>query len=196
MHAARGRVLLCAVLGLVGSVVLPVSHAGAAVPSMHDRDVLPPGQGGDIPTNQYSTDQIPLYSGLTPLAGNVTPNDIQTYFKDDPIGSTDGKPEYVPIAGLRILPRQLRRAAHLRPDTGGDGVRCGLGRRRGPRIHPPGDPRARRGRRAGRPRDRRARIGHEPAAVRRVRGDEEVLGVRAEHRGLLWPRSAGRRSRT
>ena len=103
MRAARGRVLLCAVLGLVGSAVLPVSHAGAAVPAMHDRDVLPPGQGGDIPTNQYSTDQIPLYSGLTPLAGNVTPNDIQTYFKDDPIGSTDGKPEYVPIAGLRIL---------------------------------------------------------------------------------------------
>ncbi len=76
------------------------SGRGAA---MHDRDVLPPGEGGSVPPGPHSTDQIPLYDGLTPLASNVSATDVQRYFKDDPLGSTAGTAESVPRAGLRIL---------------------------------------------------------------------------------------------
>ncbi len=70
---------------------------------MHDRDVLPPGEGGSVPPGPHSTDQIPLYDGLTPLASSVSATDVQRYFKDDPLGSTVGRAESVPRAGLRLL---------------------------------------------------------------------------------------------
>ena len=67
-------------------------------------NVLPPGQYGGLPFNQNSTDQLPLYDGLTPLRGNVTEADIPKYFKREdfkPNGATTevqtGRP------GLRIL---------------------------------------------------------------------------------------------
>ena len=36
------------------------------------RYILPPGNYGGIPFTQNSTDQLPLYSGLTPLRDNIT----------------------------------------------------------------------------------------------------------------------------
>jgi acyl-homoserine lactone acylase PvdQ len=74
-----------------------------AAPPMHDRDVLPPGEGGSLPPGPHSTDQIPLYDGLTPLAGHVTASDLTRYFKDAPLGDTHGQTESVPDAGLRII---------------------------------------------------------------------------------------------
>lgn len=72
-------------------------------PPMQVRDVLPPGEGGGLPPTAASTDQIPLYNGLTPLGANVTAADVTKYFKDDPLGSTVGKHEHIPLAGLTII---------------------------------------------------------------------------------------------
>ena len=78
------------------------SPAVTSQPARHDRDVLAPGEGGSIPPGPHSTDQIPLYDGLTALGGKVTPSDLTRYFKEDPLGDTSGSPEQVPRAGLRI----------------------------------------------------------------------------------------------
>jgi acyl-homoserine lactone acylase PvdQ len=68
------------------------------------RYVLPPGNFGGLPFTAHSTDQLPLYSGLTPLRDNITPADLNTYFLPEdfnPIGATTventGRP------GLTIL---------------------------------------------------------------------------------------------
>jgi len=51
-------------------------------------NVLPPGNGF---LNADSTDQIPLYDGLTPLKGNVGPGDLSTYFKTAQFGLPAGE---------------------------------------------------------------------------------------------------------
>lgn len=65
-------------------------------------NILPPGAYGGSPTTPHSTDQVPLYDGLTPLRGNVTANDLRTKFlserfgvgSDGPVTGTDdtGRP--------------------------------------------------------------------------------------------------------
>ena len=46
------------------------------------RYILPPGNFGGLPFTVNSTDQLPLYSGLTPLRDNVSLDDInRLYFK-------------------------------------------------------------------------------------------------------------------
>ena len=58
-------------------------------------NVLPPGQYGGLPTEVHSTDQIPLYDGLTPLRGNVTVADVQRFYKPEtftPTGATTEEP--------------------------------------------------------------------------------------------------------
>ena len=44
------------------------------------RYILPPGNFGGIPFTANSTDQLPLYSGLTPLRDNVSMADINRLF--------------------------------------------------------------------------------------------------------------------
>ena len=66
-------------------------------------NVLPPGQYGGLPTEVHSTDQIPLYDGLTPLRGNVTVDGIQRFYKPEsftPTGATTEEP--TGRAGLTI----------------------------------------------------------------------------------------------
>jgi hypothetical protein len=65
--------------------------AGPATGEDFAYNVLPPGQYGGLPTTVHSTDQIPLYDGLTPLRGDVSVDDIQRFFKPEnfqPNGST------------------------------------------------------------------------------------------------------------
>jgi acyl-homoserine lactone acylase PvdQ len=64
----------CAVLAF--SIVAAVPAAGADLA----RYILPPGNFGGIPFTVNSTDQLPLYSGLTPLRDNITPADIDQFF--------------------------------------------------------------------------------------------------------------------
>jgi acyl-homoserine lactone acylase PvdQ len=66
-------------------------------------NVLPPGQSGDLRFPPTTSDQLPLYDGLTPRA-SVTARDLTRYFKSERFGVT-GKVVRVerPRAGLRIL---------------------------------------------------------------------------------------------
>jgi acyl-homoserine lactone acylase PvdQ len=67
-------------------------------------NVLPPGQSGDLLFPATAKDQLPLYDGLTPRAGNVTAADLTRYFKPERFGVT-GKVvrAEVPRAGVKIL---------------------------------------------------------------------------------------------
>ncbi len=56
------------------------SQAGAAF------NVMPPGQAGSFSFNANSSDQIPLYDGLTPKRGNVTSADLPVFFKKNVFG--------------------------------------------------------------------------------------------------------------
>ena len=68
------------------------------------RYVLPPGNYGGLPFTTNSTDQLPLYSGLTPLRGNVSRDDINRLFLPEdfqPIGQTHEEATGRP--GLRLI---------------------------------------------------------------------------------------------
>ena len=151
---------LCSVLALAALVAAPAMAADIA------RYILPPGNFGGIPFTANSTDQLPLYSGLSPLRDNITPADID---------------QLLPSRGLhadRALPRgsdrAARPAAHLRrlghparlwTDAGGRRVRRGLGH--GARPRPPDPARSWPGarRRRRRAQHRRVLAGHEPPVV-------------------------------
>jgi acyl-homoserine lactone acylase PvdQ len=62
---------------LLALTVLTAVAAGAADTA---RYILPPGNFGGLPFTPNSTDQLPLYSGLTPLRDNVTRADIDQFF--------------------------------------------------------------------------------------------------------------------
>jgi len=102
------RTLRRAALAAASLVALAApAAASAASPPNGDYaaqayNILPAGAYGGLPTTQHSTDQVPLYDGLTPLRGNVTANDLRTKFlserfgigSDGPVTSTDdtGRP--------------------------------------------------------------------------------------------------------
>jgi acyl-homoserine lactone acylase PvdQ len=67
-------------------------------------NVLPPGQSGDLLFPPTAKDQLRLYDGLTPRAGNVKASDLTRYFKPERFGVT-GKVVRTerPRAGVRIL---------------------------------------------------------------------------------------------
>ena len=81
--------LLCAASVLMLGALAPSSFAQTA--QDHSKpgsafNVLPPGQAGSFSFNTNSSDQVPLYDGLTPLRGNVTSGDLPTYFKKNVFG--------------------------------------------------------------------------------------------------------------
>ena len=112
-------VLACSAGAGASSTTRATTTSRHPTPAMHDRDVLPPGEGGSLTPDKYSTDQIPLYNGLTPLGGNLTTADIKKYFKDDPLGDTVGRHEHVPIKGLTII-RDAYDVPHIYGSTRAD----------------------------------------------------------------------------
>jgi acyl-homoserine lactone acylase PvdQ len=65
-------------------LALTVLAAVPAAAADYARYVLPPGNYGGTPFTVNSTDQLPLYSGLTPLRDNITMTDIdQHYLPED-----------------------------------------------------------------------------------------------------------------
>lgn len=74
---------LLAVTAASGTAAAPRDHAAVAL------DVLPPGQGPNLPT---LVSQETLYDGLTPLQGRVSARDLTTYFKPEPLGLGGEKP--------------------------------------------------------------------------------------------------------
>src|SRR5262249_11622015 len=96
----RGRIWSAAPATLFACVALVAS----ARAQDFSYNILPPGQYGNLPTTAHSTDQLPLYDGLTPLRGNVSVGDIERLYKPEdfePNGATTvvetGRP------GLTIL---------------------------------------------------------------------------------------------
>jgi acyl-homoserine lactone acylase PvdQ len=84
---------------LAVAVVLAVVALGCRPNDLRHRNpgsdragyILPPGNYGGLPTTANSTDQLPLYSALTPLRGNVTDADIaKDYLPENfkPVGAT------------------------------------------------------------------------------------------------------------
>jgi Penicillin amidase len=64
----------CSLLALVVLAASPAAAADIA------RYILPPGNYGGVVFNVHSTDQLPLYSGLSPLRDNITLADIDHYY--------------------------------------------------------------------------------------------------------------------
>ena len=106
------RGFLVALLIGIGVAVLASPFSAVAAPpdkqpkSEADisRYVLPPGNFGGIPFTANSTDQLPLYAGLTPLRDNVTQADIDRFFLPEdfqPIGQTHEEQTGRP--GLRLI---------------------------------------------------------------------------------------------
>lgn len=103
------------VLGLIGVVVTTAvclaapAHAAsgdAAAKGKKDtaRYILPPGNFGGIPFTENSTDQLPLYSGLTPLRDDISKADIDEFFLPEdfkPIPPTQEEATGRP--GLRLI---------------------------------------------------------------------------------------------
>ncbi|MEO8605154.1 MAG: penicillin acylase family protein [bacterium] len=62
------------------AVVSTLVAASPAFAADTARYILPPGNFGGVPFTVNSTDQLALYSGLTPLRDNITRSDIDQYF--------------------------------------------------------------------------------------------------------------------
>src|SRR4029450_1014845 len=90
--------LVCSVLALMVLAAIPAAAADIA------RYILPPGNFGGVPFTVNSTDQLPLYSGLSPLRDNITLADINNFYLPEdfaPIGATHE--EVTGRPGLQIL---------------------------------------------------------------------------------------------
>lgn len=66
-----------ALFWLAAALLLASSPAAAADVA---RYILPPGNYGGVPFTENSTDQLPLYAGLTPLRDDITQADIENFF--------------------------------------------------------------------------------------------------------------------
>jgi hypothetical protein len=62
------------------STVALVMLAAAAPAADTARYILPPGNYGGLPLTPNSTDQLPLYAGLTPLRDDITPADLEQFY--------------------------------------------------------------------------------------------------------------------
>ena len=102
---SRVRSFLFVVVVAALAAIVPAS-ASAGIKSGDDiaRYILPPGNYGGVPFTENSTDQLPLYSGLTPLRDDITKSDIADHFLPEdfaPIG--DAHEEDTGRAGTRIV---------------------------------------------------------------------------------------------
>jgi acyl-homoserine lactone acylase PvdQ len=97
---AGGVVATCVVVLLIAvPATAKIDFSGPAF------NILAPGQFGGLPANQYSTDQGRLYDALTPLHGNVTPQDLRRYYLSEKFGVVGPviRSEDTGRPGLRIL---------------------------------------------------------------------------------------------
>jgi len=79
------KTFMRSLLGLAILAAVPAAAADLA------RYILPPGNFGGIPFSPNSTDQLPLYSGLSPLRDNINMADIDAHYLPEdfaPIGAT------------------------------------------------------------------------------------------------------------
>jgi len=97
-------VMLAASLALLGG--------GAATTAVRGNDyaavalnILPPGQSGSLGFGRNSSDQLPLFDGLTPLGANVEARDLTRFFKPARFGLGSEKAVRTdrPKEGVRIV---------------------------------------------------------------------------------------------
>lgn len=115
-------------LVLVVLAMLVAAPQALAAAGDTSRYVLTPGNYGGIPTTDQSRDQLPLYSGLTPLRRNVGFDDIQRLFLPmdfKPIGPT--RVGAHPAHGRDHHLRLAWHPAHQGEDASGAHVRGRLG---------------------------------------------------------------------
>ncbi|MEW6273415.1 MAG: penicillin acylase family protein [Thermodesulfobacteriota bacterium] len=92
------RRALAPVVVLVLACSLPAAAADVA------RYILPPGNYGGLPTSDDSLDQLPLYSGLTPLRDDVTFADIERLFLPEDFQPIEpSREEQTGRPGLRLV---------------------------------------------------------------------------------------------
>ncbi|MBN1527465.1 MAG: penicillin acylase family protein [Thermoleophilaceae bacterium] len=83
-----GRSLKSVVVALAALMLVPATSLAAGDVA---RYILPPGNYGGLPFTNESTDQLPLYDGLTPLRRNVSLTDVNRLFLPEnfkPVGKT------------------------------------------------------------------------------------------------------------
>ena len=101
---SRVRSFLFVVVAALAAIVPASASAGIKSGDDIARYILPPGNYGGLPLTENSTDQLPLYSGLTPLRDDITKSDIADHFLPEdfaPIG--DAHEEDTGRAGTRIV---------------------------------------------------------------------------------------------
>ena len=106
MHLSRLLFVIVLAVAVLAALTAPSAFAAGAAKSKPDtaRYILPPGNYGGLPFTDNSTDQLPLYSGLTPLRDDVTKSDINDLFLPEdfaPIG--DAHEEETGEPGLRLI---------------------------------------------------------------------------------------------
>ncbi|HEX8854505.1 MAG TPA: penicillin acylase family protein [Thermoleophilaceae bacterium] len=98
------RMIARAIPGALVALLAISPAAGAATRDYADTalNIIPSGQWGGFPLNPKADLQAKMYDGLTPLFGNVKPNDLTKYFKSERFGGK-GTVEKVPRKGVRIV---------------------------------------------------------------------------------------------
>jgi acyl-homoserine lactone acylase PvdQ len=122
MKRSMSRGLLA--LALAALAVLPASAAAAVDHSDVARNIIPSGQWGGFPTPAGAGEQAEMYDGLTPLFDQVTPADLDTYFKSARLAIAPDGPateEQLPRDDVRIL-RDRFNVPHVRAETAEAGI--------------------------------------------------------------------------
>jgi acyl-homoserine lactone acylase PvdQ len=106
-------VALVAILAGLAATAYAAGPADFASPG-EAWNVLPPGEAGGSSLTTNSTDQIPLYDGLTPKFDQVTDADLPTYFKPNIFGLGGETPSSteIPKPGVTIR-RDRKGVAHV-----------------------------------------------------------------------------------
>ncbi|HYH60053.1 MAG TPA: penicillin acylase family protein [Thermoleophilaceae bacterium] len=84
---------------------VPLAHAKDYAAPGSAYSILLPGQSGNVPTDENSTDQADMYDALTPQLGNVSAGDLADTFKPNVFGVRGQKPvrrEQTPNEGVNI----------------------------------------------------------------------------------------------
>src|SRR5919106_5577273 len=105
-HPLRLIVAVIAALAITSAGAAAAAPRGGGHHGKEDtaRYILPPGNYGGLPLTANSRDQLPLYTGLTPLRDDVTDADIERFFLPEdfrPIGQTHEEQTGRP--GLRLI---------------------------------------------------------------------------------------------
>ncbi|KAA0272880.1 MAG: hypothetical protein EDQ89_06610 [Acidobacteria bacterium] len=106
MSMRRAGSVLVVAIAVLAAATLPSAATASGKGGQKDlaRYILPPGNYGGVPFTENSTDQLPLYSGLTPLRDDVTKADINDLFLPQdfaPIG--DAHEEETGEPGLKLI---------------------------------------------------------------------------------------------